>query len=455
MYAFNYGTGTWNKGNNLNIEKNSITGDSSTGINFDPDNDGINEIIMNADGTISSSGTTISSGTFSTQYLTVTSTSSFSGLITGTEISVSTVSAKDSNGLYLLDDGNNGIFIKDGGNVGIGTTNPTSVLNVFNNTVNDPFPPDVVSCLRLTRSGVAAQSYSNAIDFNVTRYENPGGASDTASRTQLILKLAHGKTNIPDTNIMSLLSNGNVGIGITNPSQKLEVVGEVKANEVITSTVSASSSSGLWLVEDGGKGIFIEDSTGFVGIGQTNPSVDLQIGNGITTGIKTISIVNPNSVDSPAVYNATRLGRYIGFMGASLDGLGFGVTGSGFSTDAQLNAASDLFIDRTGPGNIGIGTYQATQKLDVVGIVKSSGVYARGADGLKLYDDGGNGIFIQDGGNVGIGTITPASSLQVVGGDIQISSSTVAKGIIMYDVDYPTQSYRLNVKSGTSEWTKL
>ena len=37
------------------------------------------------------------------------------------------------------------------------------------------------------------------------------------------------------------------------------------------------------------------------------------------------------------------------------------------------------------------------------------------ADGLKLCDDSGNGIFVEDGGHVGIGTITPKSVLDIEG----------------------------------------
>jgi len=41
-------------------------------------------------------------------------------------------------------------------------------------------------------------------------------------------------------------------------------------------------------------------------------------------------------------------------------------------------------------------------------------IRARGADGLKLYDDGGNGIFVKDGGEVGIGA-EPLGKLHVKG----------------------------------------
>ena len=40
-------------------------------------------------------------------------------------------------------------------------------------------------------------------------------------------------------------------------------------------------------------------------------------------------------------------------------------------------------------------------------------IRARNGDGLKLYDDGGNGIFVKDGGQVGFGNINPGAPIDI------------------------------------------
>jgi uncharacterized Zn ribbon protein len=47
--------------------------------------------------------------------------------------------------------------------------------------------------------------------------------------------------------------------------------------------------------------------------------------------------------------------------------------------------------------------------------IASDQIRALDGEGLKIYDDGGNGMFVQDGGNVGVGTTNPGATFDVVG----------------------------------------
>ena len=55
--------------------------------------------------------------------------------------------------------------------------------------------------------------------------------------------------------------------------------------------------------------------------------------------------------------------------------------------------------------------------------IKTDKVRARDGDGLYLVDDGDNGIFIKDGGNVGIGVIDPDAKIEIFGTSTQFKIS--------------------------------
>jgi len=78
-------------------------------------------------------------------------------------------------------------------------------------------------------------------------------------------------------------------------------------------------------------------------------------------------------------------------------------------TSTTYSAGNDL--------NLNGATFSLDNDIDV------NYVRATGSNGLKLFDDGGNGIFIEDGGNVGIGTTTPATKLDVNGDNEYIRQS--------------------------------
>lgn len=64
-------------------------------------------------------------------------------------------------------------------------------------------------------------------------------------------------------------------------------------------------------------------------------------------------------------------------------------------------------------------------------LVETDEVRARSASGLKLYDDDGNGIFVEDGGQVGIGTATPGAKLHVYGNSVPGANIPTSWGFLL------------------------
>ncbi|MBT7930751.1 hypothetical protein HN698_02450, partial [Candidatus Woesearchaeota archaeon] len=162
---------------------------------------------------------------------------------------------------------------------------------------------------------------------------------------------------------------------------------------------------------------------GDVGIGVTSPSSKLQIEGDVL--IKSGEYLSWGTAGQTAIEGSTVSNKI----------------------DFKTNGISRLYL--ASGGNVGIGTASPAEKLDIVGgnvILDStygyygSWVQAISAAGLKIGNDDYSGyMFFHDDGNVGIGTTSPGAKLDVQlasggGPAIRIMNTAVNEGWMWYPV---------------------
>jgi hypothetical protein len=160
------------------------------------------------------------------------------------------------------------------------------------------------------------------------------------------------------------------------------------------------------------RGIFV-DNTGNVGIGNTSPTSLLDVTGQITTNsIKgqtaILSIRSPLDIEF-MIDSENSLSDYAYFelFNGKRTGLWY------INEDGDMRVAGKSFL----MGDVGIGTYTPSTKLDVAGTVNATAFIGDGSGltGISSgkWSDGIGGAIFYNAGNVGIGTAAPSSRLHI------------------------------------------
>jgi ethanolamine utilization microcompartment shell protein EutS len=311
------------------------------------------------------------------------------------------------------------------GNVGIGTTTPGSQ---FNTTF------DVVGRASFrTISG----DMSKAVEF-----DNVGSAlriyAGTTQATGPDLIIATFPYN--GDQLVLQASSGNVGIGTTSPSEKLEVAGDAKIQGTLFAS-NVSSNSPLSLQTAGTTRMTIDDVTGSVGIGTTTP------GSGFNTEFDVVGRASFRTIsgDMSKAVGFDNVGGSLRIYAASTD-----------ATNPDLIIATfphnlDQLVLQASSGNVGIGTTSPSEKLEVAGDAKIQGtLFASNVSSnssLSLQTAGTTRMTIDDvTGSVGIATTTPGSmfntAFDVVGrASFRTISGDMSKAVAFDEVDGSLRIY--------------
>ena len=115
-----------------------------------------------------------------------------------------------------------------------------------------------------------------------------------------------------------------------------------------------------------------------------------------------------NSLDIQELNERLRIAqRLIDENNDNFNALDFNSYISGTANQVNVVSNNNRTVTLSIPQDVNIDASPTFNNLNI------NQITARTTDGLKLYDDGGNGIFVKDGGNVGIGTASPQAKIHI------------------------------------------
>lgn len=271
----------------------------------------------------------------------------------------------DETGLRIRSEAGNILLADNRGNVGIGITNPVQKLDVNGNISLGSWtkPGSTYVGLRRADDGSFGGGGDSGLVIESYNHVSPNGG-DYSQRVHLRTHLYNGGSN----NVLTAYGT-NVGIGTSTPGYKLETIGNarISGNLSIGTTYNGFAANIEGTVYVIGASVWVNDGYGFANASSS-------------TGMFPDSSHN------------------ITFK-------------SNNSTKVYINAAGNVGIGTTSPGD-----YKLYVNGGQFGTLLKGGDLGTGSDVVRMIkSDGSAAMLVRGDGKVGIGTLSPAEELHVIG----------------------------------------
>lgn len=306
---------------------------------------------------------------------------------------------------------------------------------VTNSLGYQPVDSNTVTQLNTTTGSYANSAYATAnTKFNTSGGTITGNTAVSVSSTIAALRITQTGTGNalviedeanPDGSPLVVDSSGNLGVGTSTPTQKLDVTGSILSSQSLTIGTSGLYQAGS-LYSDSNWGMILRakqaspvaanfafmnsegnelmriDSAGNVGIGTSSPGAKLDVYAGISSAVDFTGLRMTNGGE-----NGTNLDFYNAFGPlAQIKGTKTGGGGSAddgvlmFSTAANSALSEKMRIDTS--GNLGLNTAAPVAKFSINSLVGTPLNYIDGT-ALQYTSNAGIRVTESNTGNAAIG----------------------------------------------------